>query len=71
MESTWGAWPGVYPVHVTEADLQNVGPVPKRRSRKSEAKSALYRDVGEEIAEKFHCDEKFLGELNPGKPAAL
>src|SRR4030095_9254465 len=26
-----------------------------------------YRGAGEEIAEKFHCDEKFLGELNPGK----
>ena len=52
---------------VTEADLQNVGPVPSGVREKAKLKALLYRDVGEEIAEKFHCDEKFLGELNPGK----
>jgi lipoprotein-anchoring transpeptidase ErfK/SrfK len=52
---------------VTEADLQNVGPVPSAVREKAKLKALLYRDVGEEIAEKFHCDEKFLGELNPGK----
>ena len=52
---------------VTEADLQNVGPVPNAVGEKAKLKALLYRDVGEEIAEKFHCDEKFLGELNPGK----
>ena len=52
---------------VTEADLQNVGPVPNAVREKAKLKALLYRDVGEEIAEKFHCDEKFLGELNPGK----
>jgi lipoprotein-anchoring transpeptidase ErfK/SrfK len=52
---------------VTEADLQTVGPVPNAVREKAKLKALPYRDVGEEIAEKFHCDEKFLGELNPGK----
>ena len=52
---------------VTEADLQKVGPLPSAVREKAKLKALLYRDVGEEIAEKFHCDEKFLGELNPGK----
>jgi lipoprotein-anchoring transpeptidase ErfK/SrfK len=52
---------------LTEADLQNVGPVPSAVREKAKLKALLYRDVGEEIAEKFHCDEKFLGELNPGR----
>jgi lipoprotein-anchoring transpeptidase ErfK/SrfK len=52
---------------VTEADLQNVGPVANAVREKAKLKALLYRDAGEEIAEKFHCDEKFLGELNPGK----
>jgi lipoprotein-anchoring transpeptidase ErfK/SrfK len=52
---------------VTEADLQNVGPLPNVVPEKAKLKALLYRDAGEEIAEKFHCDEKFLGELNPGK----
>ena len=52
---------------VTEADLQNVGPVANAVREKAKLKALLYRNVGEEIAEKFHCDEKFLGELNPGK----
>jgi len=52
---------------VTEADLQNLGPVPSAVPEKAKLKALPYRDVGEEIAEKFHCDQKFLGELNPGK----
>jgi lipoprotein-anchoring transpeptidase ErfK/SrfK len=52
---------------VTEADLQNLGPVPGAVPEKAKLKALPYRDVGEEIAEKFHCDQKFLGELNPGK----
>jgi lipoprotein-anchoring transpeptidase ErfK/SrfK len=52
---------------VTEADSQNVGPVPNAVSEKAKLKALPYRDVGEEISEKFHCDEKFLGELNAGK----
>jgi lipoprotein-anchoring transpeptidase ErfK/SrfK len=52
---------------VTEADLQNLGPVPGAVPEKAKLKALPYRDAGEEIAEKFHCDQKFLGELNPGK----
>jgi lipoprotein-anchoring transpeptidase ErfK/SrfK len=52
---------------VTEADLQNVGPLPNAVPEKAKLKALPYRDAGEEIAEKFHCDQKFLGELNPGK----
>jgi len=52
---------------VTEADLQNLGPVPGAVPEKAKLKALPYRDVGEEIAEKFHCDQNFLGELNPGK----
>jgi len=56
---------------VTEADLQNVGPLPSVVREKAKLKALPYRDVGQEIAEKFHCDQKFLGELNPGKNGAL
>src|SRR5438270_12211086 len=56
---------------VTEADLQNVGPVPNGVPEKAKLKALPYRDGGEAIAEKFHCDSKFLGELNPGKNSAL
>ncbi len=56
---------------VTEADLQNVGPLPSAIREKAKLKALPYRDAGEEIAEKFHCEQKFLGELNPGKNGAL
>ena len=56
---------------VTETDLQNVGPQPNAIPEKAKLKALLYRDAGEAIAEKFHCDQKFLGELNPGKNGAL
>src|SRR5437868_1499506 len=56
---------------VTEADLQNVGPLPNTVPEKAKLKALPYRDAGEAIAEKFHCDPKFLGELNPGKNSAL
>jgi lipoprotein-anchoring transpeptidase ErfK/SrfK len=56
---------------VTEADLRNVGPLPNGVPGKAKLKALPYRDANEEIAEKFHCDEKFLGELNPGKNRAL
>ena len=67
---------GVNPVFiqytVTDADLKNIGPVPRGESAavaaaKAKLPALPYRDVGQEIAEKFHCDQKFLGELNPGK----
>src|SRR5438270_3207727 len=56
---------------VTEADLKNIGPVPNGVPEKAKLKALPYRDAGEAIAEKFHCDPKFLGELNPGKNGAL
>src|SRR5438874_2554077 len=56
---------------VTEGDLQNVGPLPNGVPEKAKLKALPYRDAGEAIAEKFHCDPKFLGELNPGKNSTL
>jgi lipoprotein-anchoring transpeptidase ErfK/SrfK len=60
---------------VTDADMSNIGPVPRGESAavaaaKAKLPALPYRDVGQEIAEKFHCDEKFLAELNPGKNGA-
>jgi lipoprotein-anchoring transpeptidase ErfK/SrfK len=60
---------------VTDADMKNIGPVPRGESAavaaaKAKLPTLPYRDVGQEMAEKFHCDEKFLGELNPGKNGA-
>jgi peptidoglycan hydrolase-like protein with peptidoglycan-binding domain len=57
---------------VTDADMKNIGPVPRGETEavaaaKAKLPALPYRDVGQEIAEKFHCEEKFLGELNPGK----
>ena len=56
---------------VMETDLQNMGPLPNAVPEKAKLKALLYRDAGEAIAEKFHCDPKFLGELNPGKNSTL
>ncbi len=56
---------------VTDADLQNTGRLPKSVPEKAKLKALPYRDAGEAIAERFHCDPKFLGELNPGKKGAL
>jgi lipoprotein-anchoring transpeptidase ErfK/SrfK len=56
---------------VTDADLQNTGRLPTSVPEKAKLKALPYGDAGEAIAEKFHCDPKFLGELNPGKKAAL
>src|SRR5881392_3099790 len=60
---------------VTDADMKNIGPVPRGQStavaaEKAKLRALPYRDVGQEIAEKFHVDQKFLGELNPGKNGA-
>src|SRR5438094_1755764 len=72
--------PGVNPVFiqytVTDADLQNIGPVPPGSGaqvapEKAKLPALPYRDLAQEIAEKFHCDQKFLGELNPGKSGPL
>jgi len=71
---------GVNPIFiqytVTDADLKNIGPVPPGSGaqvapEKAKLPALPYRDVAQEIAEKFHCDQKFLGELNPGKRGPL
>lgn len=66
---------GVTPVfnsyQVTEADLQNVGPVPEPAKERAQLKSLPYRDPAEGIAEKFHCSRKFLEQLNPGKAKTM
>jgi lipoprotein-anchoring transpeptidase ErfK/SrfK len=60
---------------ITDTDMKNIAPMPRGESAavaaaKAKLPALPYRDVGQEIAEKFHCDEKFLGELNPGKNGA-
>ena len=57
---------------VTDADMKNIGPVPpgsgaKVAPEKAKLPALPYRNVGQELAEKFHCDQKFLADLNPGK----
>jgi len=52
---------------VTDADLQNIGPVPGGVPAQAKLKFLPYRDAAEAIAEKFHCDVHFLHQLNPGK----
>jgi lipoprotein-anchoring transpeptidase ErfK/SrfK len=57
---------------VTDADMKNIGPVPpgsgaQLAPEKAKLPALPYRNVGQELAEKFHCDQKFLAELNPGK----
>jgi lipoprotein-anchoring transpeptidase ErfK/SrfK len=52
---------------VTEADLQNIGPLPSAVAQQAKLKFLPYRDAAEAIAEKFHCSVHFLEELNPGK----
>jgi lipoprotein-anchoring transpeptidase ErfK/SrfK len=57
---------------VIDADMKNIAPVPRGESAavaaaKAKLPALPYRDVGQEIAEKFHVDQKFLSELNPGK----
>jgi lipoprotein-anchoring transpeptidase ErfK/SrfK len=57
---------------VTDADMKNIGPVPPGSGaqvapEKAKLPALPYRNVGQEVAEKFHCDQKFLADLNPGK----
>ena len=52
---------------VTEADLQSVGRLPDNVAAKAKLKFLPYRNPGDAIAEKFHCDIHFLEQLNPGK----
>src|SRR5437870_11901413 len=59
--------PALVPYTVTDADLQNIGPVPSAVAAQAKLKFLPYRDAAEAIAEKFHCDVHFLERLNPGK----
>lgn len=52
---------------VTEADVQAVGEMPEAIPEQAKLKALPYHDAVEAVAEKFHCDEKFFRELNPGK----
>lgn len=52
---------------VTLEDMKNVGAVPDAVAQKAKLKFLPYREAGEAIAEKFHCDRDFLEQLNPGK----
>ncbi len=50
---------------VTAADLENVGEIPSGVPAQAKLKWLPYKDAAEAIAEKFHCDVRFLAELNP------
>ena len=59
--------PVFIPYTVTEADLQNIGPLPKEPAQQAKLKFLPYRDAADAIAEKFHSDVHFFEQLNPGK----
>ena len=63
--------PAVVPYTVTPADLQNIGPLPSEVAAQAKLKSLPYRNAAEAIAEKFHCDARFLEQLNPGKTKTI
>lgn len=52
---------------VSEDDLRQVGKLPGAVSEQAKLKTMPYRSAAEAIAEKFHMDQRFLEELNPGK----
>src|SRR5438445_12158932 len=56
---------------VTDADLQNIGPLPSAKAEQAKVKLLPYRDAAEALAEKFHCDVHFLEQLNPGKTKTI
>jgi len=59
--------PVFIPYTVTDADLQNIGPLPKEPAQEAKLKFLPYRDAADAIAEKFHSDIHFFEQLNPGK----
>src|SRR5437016_10844895 len=63
--------PAIVPYTVADADLQNIGPVPSAVAAQAKLKFLPYRDAAEAIAEKFHCDVRFLEQLNPGKTKTI
>ncbi|MES2595232.1 MAG: L,D-transpeptidase family protein [Verrucomicrobiota bacterium] len=52
---------------VVEADLKDLGAVPEEVPAQAKLKALTYQTAVELIAERFHTDVDFLGELNPGK----
>lgn len=63
--------PVFIPYTVTEADLKNIGPLPKEPTQQAKLKFLPYHDPADAIAEKFHSDIHFLEQLNPGKLKTL
>lgn len=63
--------PAFIPYTVTDADLQNIGPVPSAIAAQAKLKFLPYRNAAEALAEKFHCDVHFLEQLNPGKTKTI
>ena len=59
--------PVFIPYTVTDADFQNIGPLPKEPAQEAKLKFLPYRDAADAIAEKFHSDIHFFEQLNPGK----
>jgi lipoprotein-anchoring transpeptidase ErfK/SrfK len=50
---------------ISEDDAAWVGPVSSEPSAQAKLKSLKYGTLWEAVAERFHCDQKFLVELNP------
>lgn len=53
---------------ITEDDAKWVGPVASQPSGQAKLKALKYGTLWEAVAERFHCDQKFLLELNPQVP---
>jgi lipoprotein-anchoring transpeptidase ErfK/SrfK len=53
--------------NVTKDDVANVGNLPSGPEAESKVKRLPYKNLAEDIGEKFHCSVAFLKELNPGK----
>jgi len=49
----------------TEEDMAYIGPQASSPAAQEKLKAMLYQDLWELVAEKFHCDQKFLRDLNP------
>lgn len=50
---------------LTEADLRRIGPCPNTPAEQAETRWLPYRTLTEFLAERFHCGESLLVELNP------
>ncbi len=63
--------PALVPYTVADADLKNIGPLPSAVAAQAKLKFLPYRDAAEAVAEKFHCEVRFLEQLNPGKTKTI